>query len=357
MQVVHLISTICRGGAETQLLTLAREQVLQGYEVSIYYLKGVPELEQEFVSCGVKVNHDLVGLNFFFQIRQLQKSLGSFSGVLHAHLPKAELVASLIRRKSTLILSKHNSEQFYPSGNRFISKLMAKFVSRRSDGIIYISEAVQEFTVNISEDTILTPSWIVHYGYNSNFLLPDKKSHLEIMGEKLVVGTVSRLVPQKDLRTLIGAIALLNVQNISCELVIVGRGPDRQELENYSRTIGVDDSLRWVDFSEDVYSEISQMDIFCLTSKYEGFGLVLLEAMQCQVPIVASRNSAIVEVLGEEYQYFFDTSDVDDLSNKIIDFLVTTNRKEAIEYLQDRLRFFSPRKMCLSIEKIYKMFM
>jgi glycosyltransferase involved in cell wall biosynthesis len=354
MHVVHLISTICRGGAETQLLTLAREQVSQGHRVSIYYLKGDPELEQEFTSCGVKVHHELVGLNFFSQKIRLQKLLKTHAGVLHAHLPKAELVASLINRKCILVLSKHNAEKFYPSGNRVLSKILAKFVSRRSDGIVYISRAVQEFTVKISENSKSTPSWIIYYGYNSRFLNTFGESHEALIGNQLVIGTISRLVKQKDLTTLLRAVALQSESGFRSRLVVVGRGPDRQQLENYSKTIGIHDAIRWTDMTTDVYSEISQMDIFCLTSRYEGFGLVLLEAMQCQVPIIASRNSAIIEVLGSEYPYLFETSNSDDLSKKIGELTNLTNRKEAIDYLKGRLLLFSPREMCLNIENVYK---
>jgi hypothetical protein len=64
MNIVHLITTICRGGAETQLLTLVREQIKLGHKVSIYYLKGEPELELDFASAGASVHHLLSGENF-----------------------------------------------------------------------------------------------------------------------------------------------------------------------------------------------------------------------------------------------------------------------------------------------------
>ena len=67
-KVTHLITTIERGGAEKQLLTLATEQVQAGLEVVVLYLKGKPDLRNEFKAAGVEVNNLLVGKSFTKQI-------------------------------------------------------------------------------------------------------------------------------------------------------------------------------------------------------------------------------------------------------------------------------------------------
>ena len=353
MQIIHLISTICRGGAETQLLTLAREQVSQGHHVSVYYLKGVPELEVEFTSNGVLVHHDLVGHSFLSQILKLRKSLNRQAGVLHAHLPKSELIASIVKQKHIFVVSKHNAEQFFPNVRPVVSRALARFVHKRCDGIIYISNAVQRFMEEISETYETTPTWVIHYGFNSEYVKPSTSSRSQLNGKELTVGTVSRLAKQKDLNTLLKAISKNLKTYPDARLTLVGRGPERVRLEHAAKKLGIDGSITWVDFTHNVYSEISTMDIFCLTSLYEGFGLVLLEAMQCQVPIVASRNSAIIEVLGEDYPYFFETSDADDLALQITALTDSIKRQEAISYLQNRLKLFSPVEMSNKIENVY----
>jgi glycosyltransferase involved in cell wall biosynthesis len=95
------------------------------------------------------------------------------------------------------------------------------------------------------------------------------------------------------------------------------------------------------------------MDVFCLTSKYEGFGLVLLEAMQSELPIIAANNSAISEVLGHGYPYLFTTSDTADLLEKMELLTSERHRKDAIAYLQERLKKFSPFVMATKIDSIY----
>ena len=72
-RIIHLITTIEFGGAENQLLVLAKNQIKQGFEVEVFYLKGEPELKTRFEQAGVKVNSLLVGQPFIFQSTKFRK--------------------------------------------------------------------------------------------------------------------------------------------------------------------------------------------------------------------------------------------------------------------------------------------
>jgi predicted oxidoreductase len=101
-KVTHLITTIERGGAEKQLLTLASEQVQSGLKVEVFFLKGKPDLKNEFEESGVEVNNLLVGKSFLKQIFLLSKHLRKNPSPVHAHLPKSELLASIVVQKNIL---------------------------------------------------------------------------------------------------------------------------------------------------------------------------------------------------------------------------------------------------------------
>jgi glycosyltransferase involved in cell wall biosynthesis len=353
MKIIHLISTICRGGAETQLLTLVREQVAQKHDVSIFFLKGEPELINEFLAAGAKVRFDLHDKNFFHQIWLFRNAVRFESCLIHAHLPKSELVASLSKYRNKLVISRHNAETFFPGSPAIVSKLLSKWVSWRSDGCICISQAVKNYLDTNGELISSRPVWIVHYGFNSTFRAVKRVSVSE--WEKVVtIGTVSRLVPQKDLPTLLKAFKHLLDRNIDLSLLIVGKGVEEKNLQSLAGDLNILDKIQWIEKTEDVYLNLSTMSVFCLTSLYEGFGLVLLEAMQSKVPIVAAKNSAIVEVLGDQYPFLFETSNVADLASKIEWLLNPVKRQVALEYLEKRLSLFSPVSMEIKITRVYE---
>ncbi len=353
MKIIHIITTICRGGAETQLVTLVKEQVMQKHEVSIFFLKGDPELHQEFQSLGVTVRFDLHSKNFLEQVRSFRKAVRGQNCLIHAHLPKSELIASFAKSNNRLLISRHNAEPFFPSAPSVVSNFLSLWVSFRSEGCICISQAVKKFLEKKRELLSSRKTWVVHYGYNSDFALQDQAATSEIK-ETHIIGTVSRLVPQKDLPTLLKAFKAVLERNPNLALSIVGRGIEKENLHKLANQLHIEPKISWTEKTSNVYSDILNMQVFCLTSLYEGFGLVLLEAMQCGVPIVASRNSAIVEVLGDEYPYLFETSNSNDLAEKISILLHPEHRELAVQYLARRLILFSPDIMAKKVNGIYQ---
>jgi hypothetical protein len=91
--VLHVITTICRGGAENQLLTLIREQVSTGRKVNLIFLKGQPELMGELRQMGVEVHPEFSLLSPFAQVLSIRGFLKGKDVLVHGHLPRAELIA------------------------------------------------------------------------------------------------------------------------------------------------------------------------------------------------------------------------------------------------------------------------
>ncbi len=347
--VTHIITTIERGGAENQLLILVNEQVKSGRAVRVIFLKGNPELEQAFINAGAVVDGSLKGKNPVIQVSQLVTILENCSRtILHCHLPRAELIATLanLKLKYPLVISRHNSETFFPGAPNFVARRLSIFVTARANFVVAISKAVQEFLIQNREISSKCPMVVVHYGYPRTIAHPQ----LRQKGAKIIIGTIARLSPQKDIPTLLKAFKNL-ADNEHYELVIVGDGVLKEELTRQAESMSLF-NVSWRGKVSDVSIELARMDVFVLPSLYEGFGLVLLEAMNAGVPILAARNSAIPEVLGENYPYLFETSNDIELTI-LLSKILGEDRCKLAELGFERLQYFTTTKMLENLDQVY----
>jgi glycosyltransferase involved in cell wall biosynthesis len=99
---------------------------------------------------------------------------------------------------------------------------------------------------------------------------------------------VSRLTAEKDVATLMHAFALVRAK-VPSQLLVVGDGPERSRLESLAHTLGLTDDVCFLGFDPNPYRYMARADVFVLSSRLEGFGIVLLEAMALGIPIVSTR--------------------------------------------------------------------
>ena len=86
-------------------------------------------------------------------------------------------------------------------------------------------------------------------------------------------------------------------RHLAARLLLVGDGPDVPEAQRLARTLGVADDVEFLGEQEQVVPLLSVSDVFLLPSAQESFGLAALEAMSCEVPVVASRVGGLPEVV------------------------------------------------------------
>lgn len=351
-RITHVITTIERGGAEKQLLVLVCSQIKKGDSVSVAYLKGKPELENDFLAAGVVSIIDMSGKNFFKQIATLRRLFKKEEQLVHGHLPRAEIISVISNMflTNTVFLTRHNAEKFFPAMPKVISSLASRIVTKRAKYCISISASVAKFLENSNEVSKSCLTQTVYYGFEPRF---SSRPKLEFAEKTLRIGTISRLVPQKDIPTLLKGFEIFSGKHESC-LKIVGDGLLREKLIDFSLNLNCAKRVEWLGRIGNVEKELLSWNLFVLTSKYEGFGMVLLEAMDCGVPIVASRNSAIVEVMGSEYPFLFETGDPNELA-EAMELAITYDRRTLLSYYKGRLESFSVRNLSTSMDAIYQL--
>ena len=353
MKILHLITTIERGGAENQLLILVREQIQLGNNITVAFLKGPPDLLLTFESLGIRV-YNFKGGSVFSQVSQLKQLLSQGFSILHTHLPQAECIGWLANPSIPWVSTRHNSESFAPRLPKLISKTLSRVITRRTALVIAISEVVRHFLIDNKEISSKTDIHTIHYGYSPI------KSPTQIRGKKrrntkspLRLVTFSRLVPQKDLETLVRACALLSQIGFPYTLEIYGAGAQYDLLQNQILQSDLEDKVKLCGKTDRVNEILIESDCLVLTSKYEGFGLVLLEAMVASTVIVACRNKAVTEVLGPDYIGLANISDYLDVAAKIIMLSDSKYRNQAISQLSHRISNFAPIDMAKKIQDEY----
>jgi len=212
------------------------------------------------------------------------------------------------------------------------------FVKRsvlKADHVIAVSENTKRDLVrslNIPESKIS----VTYEGCNGNFKMIREKSVLAPISEKyglphrfiLYVGTIE---PRKNLNVLLLALQILKRKHsISPKLVMVGKkGWLYSDFFKTIHTLKLEDDIVFIGYvqEEDLPYIYNLADVFVYPSKYEGFGLPLLEAMACGVPVIASNTSSIPEVLGDA-GLLFSPDDPGHLSECIFEILANEASRE-----------------------------
>jgi glycosyltransferase involved in cell wall biosynthesis len=358
-KIIHLITTIEFGGAEKQLLILARNQIKQGLNVEVFYLKGKPELKTKFEDVGVKVNSLLVDKPFIFQVTKFRKFIRNSEIPVHTHLPQAELIAALACKKKKFIISRHNFEPFWPNKPKLVSVLLSRFVTSRAARGVAISNAIKNYLLAAKEISKEFEVSVVYYGFEHEVdnLFDSNELTNEMLNstKNFKLGTIGRLVPGKNYPTMLKAVAKIVDVDPTVKFFIVGGGHSDQALIKMSKDLKIENNVIWLGRIEHIRDFLSKIDLFIFASKGEGFGLVLLEAMLANKPILAANNSAVPEVLGLDYKGLFSTDDYKLLSDKIIELMNDHTKSESLvsEY-EEQIKLFNPVDMADNILKVYK---
>jgi glycosyltransferase involved in cell wall biosynthesis len=227
--------------------------------------------------------------------------------LVHAHLPPAELYATLALlgispRALPMLITKHNEERFCAMPGQ---RLLGRWVAARAAHVITISDAVKRFMAGPGLGLDGRKLSRIYYGIDAGKFGEVQDSDARLLrhewntpDEALVIGFVGRLVGQKDTGTLLRGMARFANESPKVRLVIVGRGRAEAAMRQLANELCISDCIVWAGFRDDIRRVMSAFDIFALTSIYEGFGLVLLEAMASGRAVVATRVGAIPEVVG-----------------------------------------------------------
>jgi len=237
--------------------------------------------------------HDLV------VARTLARIVGDHpQSILHAHTSHAHELALWAHRlgaRSPVVVSRRVD---FPVARTWWSG--RKYRSRRVSRYLAISSAVeQELRRAGIEDARIrrVPSGIDLTRFENLEPDHDWKRSLGLEPGELLFGSIAALADHKDQSTLLRAFARFRDRGGSGRLVVIGEGELRGPLEAQRRELGLDDVVSFPGFTHDVLPRLAAFDIFVLTSKKEGLGTSILDAMAAGRPVLATRAGGIVDAV------------------------------------------------------------
>ena len=298
---MHIINNLPVGGAERFLVQLVPAQVRLGWRAGVVTLVEPNPLAAELERRGIpyrglgrpRLNDPRLALDLWRELRRLQPD------VVHTHLFYADTfgrVAARAARVPGVVTTEHSTEGGRLSRRRRTGMHATARLAHRT---VAVSEAVRRNTATRlgmpAELIRVIPNGIDLEPWDLAAALP--RGELGVPEYAVVVGCVARMVESKGYDALLRAVARL--QQPSLHLLMVGDGPARSRLEQEARELGLDATVHWLGFRDDVPQLLKSIDIFAMPSQWEGHSMALLEAMAAGCACLVSDIPELTETLGD----------------------------------------------------------
>lgn len=349
MRTLVIIHSLKMGGMERVAVNLADAFAGEGHESHLLSCKAKPN--------DLKPSHPDVRLHHYDQVQALFKSVVGIPVFLLSRL----LLGALIRRShfiwvgwlSGWLLKRHirSLEGRYGRFDRIVFRGLGTFKyfwSFRDERNVYVLENVIHYDRPLWQKKL---EWklvfhnrhlaCVSSGVRESALEAFAKGNIEPKSLRVITNpcpaeqinalaqetdpdipsapyivNVARLVPQKGHALLLEAFAMARIPH---QLVIVGEGPLRQELEKKARSLGVSERILFAGKRTNPYPWMQRADLFVLASEYEGLGIVLTEALACGTPIMAVQSrGGVRDVFRGELAHFLTPRTVEGLADGLV---------------------------------------
>jgi glycosyltransferase involved in cell wall biosynthesis len=304
-RVLHIQKVGGIAGSENHLLTLLPGLSRVGYEPTMLVLDGDGRAEAFTAAMEARGVRTLrvrirAHVDAALPFRLARYVRPRDHDIVHTHLIHADLYGALAARAAghrRVVSTRHGFDPWRRHAGYAILDRVAGRLQRR---VIAISGGLQE-RLCVADGLPPAKVRVVHYGLDADDFRRQgaTTSGLEAL-PRPVVGTVSRLVPEKGVHLLLDAFDACARQTGAGSLVVVGDGPARGALEADARRRGIAGRVHFAGHlpRSGVSAAIRALDVFVFPTFFpEGFGLVLLEAMAWGKPIVASRVISVPEIV------------------------------------------------------------
>lgn len=362
IRILHVIKSLGRGGAEMLLPETLKLHDPSRFEFHYaYFLPWKNQMVGEIEKAGGKV--------ICFPASYNLKLLGKTSAVIkycrknnidliHCHLPWSGFLGRMVYYKTEIpvIYTEHNIQERYHQATKWLNKLSFNSQSLALGVSNDVTRSIEE---NIKPEI---PVKTVLNGVNTNRFVKDfekgkeiKKRH-NIPENALIVGNIAVFRQQKSIPDWLRAFHLIQQQEPDVYGILVGAGPQEEEIKKLAAELKLTERLRFAGLQTNTVDYFSAMDVFMMSSAFEGLPIALLEAMSMECGIVSTKAGGVVEVVRDEIDGLLcEVSDDKCLAEKSLKLLTnsTLRRKMQFSARERVMNSFSLKRMVEELEVIY----
>jgi len=303
MKLILLITGLGMGGAETQVSNLADKFAEKGFDVTLAYI-----LEPALVKPS-NPNIKLVWLGgtkspfgMLMALKNLIKLVRTDKpNVVHSHMFHANILARVVRvfaPMPKLISTAHSNNE--GGKTRMLAYRLTNFLANVFTNVSDNAVLAFEQKKAVTKNKMLS----VGNGINTDYFQFNEKarqklrSNLRLVDKKVFIA-IGRFHEAKDYPNLINAFNHLYQQNKNVHLLIIGDGELRSDIEKQIQSLGLLESINLLGIRYDIPQLLSTADVFVLSSAWEGFGLVVAEAMACERIAIGTNSGGVANIIGD----------------------------------------------------------
>ena len=301
IHVLHLLWSLQRAGAEVLLLNAVGEFPASDFRHTVCCLGEDGPLRALFEAKGCEVH--VLGkrtpgdaLRVIPACARLIRQIGPDIVHIHRHGPDIwGQVASLLAGHRCVVTTEHGpymQDVTGEAGFPWYKTALRRLLCPQVRVTLAISKAVADDLLR-HRVVCRRRVRIAHNGVDESKFMPRKRACMP----GPVIGAAGRLIPLKGFDALLEAFALVRRTCPDAQLRIAGEGPDRDRLASLVREKGLSDGVELLGEVADMAGFLQSLDVFAMPSRREGFGMAVLEAMSCGLPVVASDAGGLKEIV------------------------------------------------------------
>ena len=345
LKILYILPSLALGGAEKFTLDLISKLDLERFDPYLLLFSGTGFFYEQAKKEGIKIKvlkkrfkiDPFNFCNIFYYIKKTKPD------IVHTQLGAdyyGKIAARLAGVKNII-----STEQNVLINDRKIISYLKKKTASFSKKIVAISSAVKEDLI----ERQAVPESKIELIFNGVEVAKFEQRRKTSFDEReIVLGSIGRLHEQKNFSLLLKGLSQVRGKNFKC--LILGSGPLEENLKQEIKSLNLESHVFLLGSSSDVKGFLAQLDFFVLPSRWEGLGIVLLEAGLSSLPVLASATGGILDIIkDQERGVLFENENLEDLVKKL-EFFLDAGNKEALDLWGANLFEFI--KSNFSLEKV-----